>query len=100
MLSMDILVLPFFVFLELFKWVVFADIVLSWLSLFGLHIVIPLFHDILAPVYSAVYKYFPVRLGMLDFSSLIILLAIQFLELLILRFFPGVILHIPYIPLF
>ncbi len=97
---MDIIILPFFVFLEICKWIIILDIILSWLPLFGIQIIIPFFHAALKPVYDVVYKYLPVQFGGLDFSSFIILLVIQILEALILQKFPAIILNIPYIALF
>lgn len=96
---MDIIILPFFVFLELFKWILFIDIILSWLPLFGIQIIIPFFHAILAPVYNWIGTNLRARFGMIDFSALVLLLFIQFLELLIIKNFPAVVIHIPYIPI-
>lgn len=53
--------LSIFVFFELIKWLIFLEILFSWLSLLGLHIAIPFVRSIVYPMFFAVQKILPVR---------------------------------------
>ena len=92
---MDILLLPFFVFLELIKWMIFIEIILSWISLLGLHIAIPFFSVVLIPIFERTRKIFPTALGPLDFTPVILLIAIYVIQSLIVQIVPSILLRIP-----
>lgn len=77
---MDIIILPFFVFLELFKWILIIDIVLSWLPLLGIQVIIPFFHAILSPMYDWIRRYLPVTFGSIDFSAFVMLVVLEIIE--------------------
>jgi YggT family protein len=61
------------------KWCIIIDVVLGWLTLFGLHIVIGPLNSITRPLYDFVRKILPTTVGMLDLAPLILFFAINVL---------------------
>lgn len=53
--------LPVFVFLELLKWLIFIEIILSWISLLGIVIAIPFVRAIIYPMFYGIRKSLPVQ---------------------------------------
>ncbi len=78
-----------YVLLELMQYIIFADVILSWLILFGLNIRPKFLADIIEPIYWFVRKYLPTSIGPLDFTPIVILLIIFFLIWAINMAFPG-----------
>ena len=56
---MIFLALPIFVFFELIKWLIFIEIILSWIALLGIVISIPFIRAIIYPMFNGVKKAFP-----------------------------------------
>ncbi len=66
-------------FLRILYWAVIADVILSWLTLLGLHIVIGPLNSITRPLYDLTRKVFPTRVGMIDLAPLILILVLDLL---------------------
>ena len=92
---MELLILPFFVFLELLKWLIFIEIILSWVALLGVFIAIPFISTILQPMFQAIRRILPVQFLGLDFAPLILLIAIQIVQGMLLSFAPLIRFYIP-----
>ncbi len=97
---MEFIVLPFYVFLELIKWLIFIEIILSWAAFFGVFIAIPFINAIIGPMFTRIREMLPVQFFGLDFTALIILFSIQILQRTMETFFPILALYIPSIHLF
>jgi YggT family protein len=76
------------IFLSLIEYIIIIEIILSWLVLFGIRVRIGFFVSVTGPLYTMVRRYLPTTLGPLDFTPLIILLAIQFLTSWLMPFTP------------
>jgi len=66
-------------FLRIIYWAIIADVILSWLTLLGLHIVIGPLNSITRPLYELTRKVFPTRVGMIDLAPLILILVLNML---------------------
>jgi YggT family protein len=69
-------------FLRIIYWAIIADVVLSWLTLLGLHIVIGPLNSITRPLYELTRKVFPTRVGMIDLAPLILILVLDMLMMI------------------
>jgi len=84
------LLLALFILLEILEYLVFLDVILSWLTLFGLKFRPKFLVSILGPLYRIVKQYIPTRFGAFDFTPIIILLLLWFMKGLIVINFPEV----------
>lgn len=66
-------------FLRIIYWAIIIDVVLSWMTLLGLHIVIGPLNSITRPLYDLTRKIFPTRVGMMDLAPLILILVLNLL---------------------
>jgi len=66
-------------FLRVIYWAVILDVILSWLTLLGLHIVISPLNSITRPLYDLMRKIFPTRVGMIDLAPLILIILLDIL---------------------
>lgn len=64
-------------FLRTIYWCIIVDVILGWLTLFGVHIVIGPLNSITRPLYDFVRKTLPTTIGMLDLAPLVLLLIID-----------------------
>lgn len=85
---MEILI-ALIVFLQLFIWVIFAHVILSWLTLFGLNIQVPFINNILDPIYKAIENTIPTSIGWLSFTPIVVLILIMFIKGFVYIMFPD-----------
>ncbi len=74
-------------FLRILYWAIIIDVLLGWLTLFGLHIVIGPLDSITRPLYDLARKILPTRVGMIDLSPLIVILILDILLTAMIPFF-------------
>lgn len=77
-------------FLRILYWAIIADVVLSWLTLLGLHIVIGPLNSITRPLYELTRKIFPTRVGMIDLAPLILILVLDMLMMIAVPFLANI----------
>ncbi len=83
--------------LEVYLWVIIAAVVSSWLIAFEVvnvnhpfvRKVLGVLNQVTEPVMERIRRYIP-SIGGLDFSPLVVILVIVFLQRLIISYFPGV----------
>lgn len=85
---MDVLIFWLYLFLDILVLFIFVDVILSWLFIFWLNLRPTFIGDILDPIYSFVSKNIPTKIWPFEFTPIIIILAIKFLQFLIINFFP------------
>ncbi len=73
----------FMLFLQVIYWAIIIDVLLSWLTLLGIHVVIWPLKAITQPLYDLTSRIFPTRIGMMDFTPLILILVINILTSLV-----------------
>ncbi len=62
--------------LEVFSWIIIADVILSYFR--AIHSpIFWLFSRITEPLYELVRSYLPTRIGIIDFSPVVVLIAID-----------------------
>jgi YggT family protein len=68
------------VVLSIFMWIVIARAILSWVSPDPYNPIVRFIHNITEPVLYQIRKRVPINFGGIDFSPILVLLAIIFLE--------------------
>lgn len=76
----------FAMFLRIIYWAIIIDVLLSWLTLFGLHIIVGPLNSITRPLYEITRKFFPTRIGMMDIAPLILILVIDLTTVMVIPF--------------
>ena len=66
--------------LSIFMWIIIARAILSWVSPDPYNPIVRFIHNITEPVLYQVRKRIPLSIGGMDFSPIIILLAVIFLQ--------------------
>ncbi len=87
---LDQLALALVVFLTLFRWIVFFDVILSWTAVFGFRINVPFVRALLDPCYAFMEKRFPVSFSGLNFAPIFLILAAIVVESVLRASFPSV----------
>jgi YggT family protein len=66
--------------LNIFMWIVIARAILSWVSPDPYNPIVRFIHNVTEPVLYQVRKRIPINFGGIDFSPIIVLLAVIFLQ--------------------
>ncbi|MCD5385310.1 YggT family protein [Candidatus Gracilibacteria bacterium] len=74
------ILLTIIIFLELLSYIIIIDVILSWLTLFGLKVRPKFIADIIDPIYSKIKKILPTTLGPVDFTPIIVIILIMFIK--------------------
>ncbi len=83
-----IIILAFLIFLRILSYLIILDIILSWLTIFGLKLRPKFLSDIIDPIYNSIKKVIPTTIWPLDFTPIIVYIFIFFLTGLIFWLFP------------
>ncbi len=67
-------------FLTLIYWAVIIDVLLSWFTLLGVHVIIGPLNSITRPLYELVRKVFPTRVGIIDLAPMILVFILIILQ--------------------
>jgi uncharacterized protein YggT (Ycf19 family) len=92
---MDFIAFPLYIFLELLKWLIFIEILLSWLSLTGILIAIPFINSIIQPMFDGIAKALPTRFMGLDFSAMLLLFSIYIVQGMLVSVAPIIRVYLP-----
>ncbi|MDD3646026.1 MAG: YggT family protein [Candidatus Gracilibacteria bacterium] len=76
------------IFLNIIIYLIFFDVILSWLTLFGIRWRPQFIASIIDPLYAFVRKIIPTRIGAFDLTPIVILIAIYFISGVILTIYP------------
>lgn len=87
---MTTILLTIVIFLDIIFYIIFFDIILSWLALAGMRFRPSFVARIVDPIYGFVRKYIPTRFWMFDFTPLIVIFAIMFFTNLIVSNSPEI----------
>jgi YggT family protein len=71
--------------LNIFMWIIIARAILSWVSPDPYNPIVRFIHNVTEPVLYQIRRRLPVSLGGIDFSPIIVLLAIIFLQRFVVR---------------
>lgn len=85
------MIFSLYIFLQIFYLLVIVDVIISWISVFMGRSVRPQFiSSLLDPVYIFIKKHIPTTFGPFEFTPIIILFIIWFLQIILLSFFPEI----------
>lgn len=84
------IIFALYLFLEIITYIIIADVILSWLTLFWLNIRPVFISSILDPLYKNVKDKIPTTIWPLDLTPIVILLIIRVLQSVIYGFFPQI----------
>ncbi|MCH8518223.1 YggT family protein [Candidatus Gracilibacteria bacterium] len=87
---MNTIILALVLFLYLVHYIIIIDVILSWLSLFGLRFRPRFIAQFIDPIYTIIRKYIPTTIGMFDLTPIIALLVTLVFHSLLLSIFPEV----------
>jgi len=73
--------------ISLYKWVVIITAILSWVRPDPYNPIVQMLYRLTEPVYAKIRKYIPTVIGGLDLSPLILIFALQFLEIFLSKLF-------------
>lgn len=76
------------IFLQIITYIIIADVLLSWLTIFWLNFRPIFISSVLDPIYNWVKKYIPTTIWPLDLTPIIVIIFIWFLRWIVLGFFP------------
>ncbi len=79
-----------FFLLDFLYYMVFLDVILSWLTLLWINLRPKFLSDIIDPIYAKIRQIIPTTFGMFDLTPIVVLFVIMFLKVWILIFFPWV----------
>jgi len=85
-----------YIFLDLIKYLIFADVILSWVQLIWIQWRPKFISSIIDPLYKNVKNIIPTTIWPIDLTPIIILLIIIFLTWLVELFFPNTLLQYNY----
>lgn len=87
----DYISLAILIFLELIFYIIFIDVILSWLILFWLRFRPKFIADIIDPIYNFIKKIIPTTFWPIDFTPIIVIIIIMFLRWILFFFNPNII---------
>lgn len=76
------------IFLKILTYIIFFDVILSWLTIFWLRMRPQFIADIIDPLYKYIKKIIPTTIWPVDFTPIILIMLIIFLEWLLYTFSP------------
>ena len=82
------IILAIIIFLDIIQYIVFFDVILSWLTLLWINFRPKFVWDILNPIYHNIKKILPTSIWPIDFTPIVIILLCSFIKLLIFFIFP------------
>ena len=76
--------------ISLYKWVIIISALLSWVQPDPYNPIVQMLNRLTQPAYALVRKFIPTVFGGMDMAPLILIFALQFLEIFVSRFFNGI----------
>jgi YggT family protein len=71
--------------LKVYMWIIIARAILSWVSPDPYNPIVRFIHNVTEPVLYQVRKRMPIKMGGIDFSPIIVILAIVFLQVFVVQ---------------
>jgi YggT family protein len=71
--------------LKIYMWIIIARAILSWVSPDPYNPIVRFIHNVTEPVLYQVRKRIPIMLGGIDFSPILVILAIVFLQVFVVQ---------------
>lgn len=87
---LDTFFIAILIFLEILFYIIFIDVILSWLMLFWVKFRPKIIADIIDPIYNFIKSIIPTSFWPLDFTPIIVIIIIYFLRWLVIFLNPSV----------
>lgn len=87
---LTIIIISIFIFSELIVYMIFADVILSWLVLLWIKFRPKFIYWVLNPIYSNIKKYIPTSIWVIDFTPIVAIMIIILIQNLLLFIFPDI----------
>ncbi len=81
----------FITIISLYKWVIIISAILSWVQPDPYNPIVQMLHRLTEPAYALVRRFIPTVFGGMDMAPLILIFALQFLEIFFSQLFNGMI---------
>lgn len=75
------------IFIELIEYIIFFDIILSWLTMLWIRFRPEFIKWIIDPIYKKIRKIIPTTIWYLDFTPIIVILALEAIKTIIISIF-------------
>ena len=80
----------FITILSLYKWVIIIGALLSWVQPDPYNPIVQMIYRLTEPAYAFIRRFIPTAFGGMDMAPLILIFALQFLEIFITNLFNGI----------
>lgn len=87
---MTTIIFSIVLFLDILRFIVIIDVIISWLMVFWLKIRPNFIADIIDPMYDNIKKIIPTKIWMFDLTPIVVLFIILFLKWILIVSFPEV----------
>lgn len=87
---MNTILIAILLLTDIIKYFIFADIILSWLTLFWPNIRPAFIGDIINPVYKKIRSIIPTTFWPIDFTPIVILIILIFIKWIIMSISPWI----------
>lgn len=84
------IILIVFIFFKILTYIIFFDVILSWLTMFWLKIRPQFLADIIDPIYKSIKKILPTTMWPIDFTPIVVIITMVFIQWLLINFFPEI----------
>ncbi len=92
---MNFILLILILFLDLIKYIILLDVILSWLQLLGIQFRPKFIQAITIPLYEIIRKYIPSSFSGIDFAPIIVYIIIGVLQGVFLTMDPSIMNSLP-----
>lgn len=82
------IVFTIYIFLEIIQYIIFLDVILSWLTLVWVNFRPKFVADFLDPIYKSIRWFFPTTLWPIDFTPIVVIMLAWFFKWVLLILFP------------
>ena len=88
------ILLTIIIFFKILTYIIFFDVILSWLSIFWLKIRPQFVANIIDPIYANIKKILPTTIWPIDFTPIVVIITIIFIEWLLYLMFPELLIEV------
>lgn len=78
------------IFLQLIKFIIIIEVILSWWQMFWLNININFIKNITWPIYNKIKKIIPTTFWMIDFTPILVIIILEIIDAIIIGLYPSI----------
>lgn len=92
--ALTIIIQALYIFLDTIKFLIFIDIILSWLTLLWINLRFKFIRDLINPIYNYIKRIIPTSIWYIDFAPIIILIILELLKYALFIAFPDIVIQL------